>query len=123
MIRKIHITLIALMASAVVASTFALSVGAIDLIPDCSGDSSTAVCAAVNNDKADNLVKGITSLLMWVIGVVAVIMLIIGGFKYITSNGDSNQIHSAKNTILYAIIGLVVAILGQLIVRYVVAWF
>jgi hypothetical protein len=46
-------------------------------------------------------------------------MIIIGGLKYITSSGDSNNITSAKNTILYAIIGLVVVALAQFIVKFV----
>jgi hypothetical protein len=53
------------------------------------------------------------------IGVVAVIMIMVGGFKYITSGGDSSSISSAKSTILYAIIGLVVAALSQAIVFFV----
>lgn len=55
----------------------------------------------------------------WVVGVAAVIMIIIGGLKYITSSGDSNNITSAKNTILYAIIGLVIVALAQFIVKFV----
>jgi hypothetical protein len=54
-----------------------------------------------------------------VVGVVAVIMIIIAGFKYITSGGDSGNVTSAKNTILYAIIGLVVVALSQFIVKFV----
>jgi hypothetical protein len=56
-----------------------------------------------------------------VVGVVSVIMIIIGGFKYIISSGDSANVTSAKNTILYAIIGLVVVLLAQIIVRFVIA--
>ncbi len=54
-----------------------------------------------------------------VVGVVSVIMIIIGGLKYITSSGDSANVTGAKNTILYAIIGLVVVVLAQVIVRFV----
>ena len=57
--------------------------------------------------------------LLFVIGVVAVIMIIIGGIKYTLSNGDSAQITSAKNTILYAVIGIVVALLAYAIVNFV----
>ena len=53
------------------------------------------------------------------VGVIAVIMIIIGGLKYIISSGDSNNINSAKNTILYAIIGLVIVAFAQEVVRYV----
>ena len=47
-------------------------------------------------------------------------MIIIGGLRYITSNGDSGNVTNAKNTILYAIVGLVIVALAQLIVRFVV---
>lgn len=68
----------------------------------------------------EDLVKNIINLLLMAIGIVSVIMLIIGGFKYTTSNGDANQVTSAKNTIMYSIIGLVVAIFAFAIVNFVV---
>ena len=58
-----------------------------------------------------------------VVGIIAVVMIIIGGVRYITSNGDSGNVNNAKNTILYAIIGLVVVALAQIIVRFVLARF
>lgn len=67
----------------------------------------------------NNFVTSIISLLSWAIGVVAVFMIIVGGFKYITSGGDSAGVTAAKNTILYAIIGLVIVALSQLIVRFI----
>ena len=48
-------------------------------------------------------------------------MIMVGGFKYITSGGDSGNITGAKNTILYAVVGLVVVALAQIIVRFVLA--
>lgn len=58
-----------------------------------------------------------------VIGIIAVVMIMIGGIKYVTSQGDSGQVNSAKNTILYAVIGLVIAMISQLIVRFVLIRF
>ncbi len=75
--------------------------------------------AAAANSSVGNLIKQVINTLSVVIGVVSVIMIMIGGFKYITSNGDSNSIQSAKNTILYAIIGLVIVAVAQLIVVFV----
>lgn len=60
-----------------------------------------------------------TQVVVYVAGIAAVIMVIIGGIRYITSGGDSNSINSAKNTILYAIIGIVVAVIGQALVSFV----
>ncbi len=53
------------------------------------------------------------------VGVIAVFLIIIGGLRYITSGGDSGKVSGAKTTIIYALIGLVVVALAQLIVRFV----
>jgi hypothetical protein len=68
--------------------------------------------------KIDSIVHTIVNLLSAVVGIVAVIMIIVGGFRYITSGGNDTSVTSAKNTILYAIIGLVIVALAQLIVRF-----
>lgn len=54
-----------------------------------------------------------------IVGIVAVVMLIYGGFRYVTSGGDSSNIGNAKNTIIYAIVGLVIVALSQAIVQFV----
>lgn len=63
----------------------------------------------------------VTNILLFLIGAIAVIMLVIGGIRYTTSNGDSNQVTAAKNTIMYAIIGIIVAILAFAIVNFVIS--
>lgn len=65
----------------------------------------------------------VTNVLLFLIGAVSVIMLIIGGIRYTISNGDTGAVTSAKNTILYAIIGLVVAILAYAAVAFVTKQF
>ena len=67
----------------------------------------------------DGLIKKVVNLLLWAIGIISVIMIIIGGIRYATSNGDSNQVTAAKNTIMYAVIGLVIAIFAYAIVNFV----
>lgn len=67
----------------------------------------------------NSVIATVINLFSLVVGVTAVIMIMVGGFKYITSTGDSSSINSAKNTILYAIIGLVIVALAQVIVRFV----
>lgn len=69
----------------------------------------------------DNIVTTVIDVLSIIVGIVAVIMIIVGGLKYITSGGDSNSITSAKNTIMYAVVGLVIVILAQTIVKFVVS--
>lgn len=67
----------------------------------------------------DGLIKKVVNLLLWAIGIISVIMIIIGGIRYAISNGDSNQVTAAKNTIMYAVIGLVIAIFAYAIVNFV----
>ncbi|MDQ5943307.1 MAG: hypothetical protein QG675_75 [Patescibacteria group bacterium] len=68
-------------------------------------------------------VTNITNTMLLVIGIVAVIMLIVGGFRYVLSNGNEKAISGAKDTILYAIIGIVVALLAYAIVNFVTGRF
>jgi hypothetical protein len=84
-------------------------------------DNPTDECAAAGTEattQINNIIHTIVNLLSAIVGVVAVIMIIVGGFRYITSGGNDTSVTSAKNTILYAIIGLVVVALAQLIVRF-----
>ena len=67
--------------------------------------------------------RTITNVLLFIIGAIAVIMLIIGGIRYTVSGGDQAAITSAKNTILYAVVGIIVAILAFAIVNFVVGSF
>lgn len=69
--------------------------------------------------RVNRIIKLVINILSLIVGVVAVIMIIISGLKYITSGGDTNNVTSAKNTILYAIIGLIIVALAQVIVRFV----
>lgn len=65
----------------------------------------------------------VVNVLLFLIGAISVIMLIIGGIRYTISNGDQGAVTSAKNTILYAIIGLIVAIMAYAIVGFVTGQF
>ena len=65
--------------------------------------------------------KQITNVILYIVGIIAVIMLIIGGIKYVISGGDSKKVTDAKNTVLYAIIGLVIAFLAYAIVNFVIS--
>lgn len=69
--------------------------------------------------RVNSLLEDVINIFSLIVGVVAVIMIIIGGLRYITSGGDAGNITGAKNTILYAIIGLVIVALAQVIVRFV----
>lgn len=64
--------------------------------------------------------KKVTNTILYIVGIIAVVMLIIGGIKYVVSGGDSKKVTDAKNTVLYAIIGLVIAFLAFAIVNFVI---
>ena len=66
------------------------------------------------------LVKQFVNIFLFAVGALSVIMLIWGGIRYTTSAGDSNKVTAAKNTVLYAIVGLVIAILAYAIVNMVI---
>ena len=67
-----------------------------------------------------SVVTTVINIILYAVGVIAVVMMIFGGFQYITSSGDTAKVTKAKNTILYGIIGLVVAILAYAIVNFVI---
>lgn len=62
----------------------------------------------------------ITNTVLYAVGIISVVMLIYGGLRYVISGGDSKKVTDAKNTILYAIIGLVISILAFAIVNFVI---
>ena len=67
----------------------------------------------------NRIITLVLNLMSVIIGIVAVVMIMVGGYKYITAGGDSGNVTSAKHTIVYALIGLVVVALAQFIVQFV----
>lgn len=85
-------------------------------------DTAAPTCESQTGDaesRINDTIRLVINMFSFIVGVVAVIMVIVGGFKYITSGGESSNVASAKNTILYAIIGLIIVALAQVIVRFV----
>ncbi len=88
------------------------------------GNNSSSSCQTNTQNaekKVNDLVGQIINIFSIIVGIVAVIMIVYGGFRYITSGGDSGNVTSAKNTILSAIIGLVIVALAQFIVKFVLS--
>ena len=85
--------------------------------------------AARGNDQPTDLFmqggifQEIVNVLLFLIGAIAVIMIIIGGFRYVVSGGNASNVTAAKNTILYAIVGIIVALLAYAAVNFVVTTF
>lgn len=94
-------------------------VAAINVFNQCNGNTSV-VCQSANKDDASTAVRTIINTLLYILGIVAVIMIIVGAFRYVLSAGDSGAVTAAKNTILYAVIGLIIAILAFVIVNFVI---
>ncbi len=99
----------------------------INVFQNCNGAaagtaSGKQICGAQDDGEGFNrLMTNIINTILFVLGIIAVIMIIIGGIRYTTSNGDASGIKSAKDTIMYAVIGLVVAIMAYAIVNFVLA--
>ena len=72
-------------------------------------------------DGSTAIVPRVINLMLFIVGVLAIFMMIYGGIRYVLSGGDNGKVKDAKNTILYAIVGLIVAILGYAIVNWVVS--
>lgn len=116
------IPLIALSVSAVVPAFTATPAGAATgTTYDLKGGASSAKGDGSPDELfGDNgMIKKIVNVILYLLAAVSVIMLIVGGFRYIVSQGDSTKVTAAKNTILYAIIGLIIAILAYAIVNFV----
>lgn len=95
---------------------------------DCDASTKNAIQCGSNNvsgttgnaqKTVNDTITSVINILSVLVGIAAVIMIIIGGFRYITSAGDTTKVAGAKNTILYAVIGLVIVALAQVIVKFV----
>lgn len=89
---------------------------------DFNFDSTAGTCAnttAGADDDIENTIETIINVFSVVVGVISVIMIIYGGLRYILSGGDSGNVGNAKNTIIYAIVGLIIVALSQIIVQFV----
>lgn len=97
------------------------SAAPVDVLPACGGAESNVVCqgGAGTDTSVYGLLKNVINLLLTVIGIIAVITIIVAGIRYVTSGGDGPQTKSARDTILYAVVGLVVAVLAFAIVNFV----
>lgn len=101
----------------------------------CSGGFSAAQCSACsgiselgttqdcssNGSTVTNIISEAVSVLSYIIGIAAVIMIILSGIKFALSGGNSNSVGEAKKMLIYAIIGLVLAALAQVLVRWVLS--
>lgn len=97
--------------------------GAYNLQLDTSSNSSSQSGCKTTTDAGDSfnaILTNVVNIFSVIVGIIAVIMIIVGGFKFITSGGQSEGVASARKTIMYALVGLVIVILAQVIVHFVI---
>lgn len=88
----------------------------------CDIDPSSAICSDENNSQRNSyqgLVPNIINTLLWVLGVVSVIVIIAGGLRMTISSGNAEAVNGARRAITYAVVGLIVAMLGLAIVNFI----
>jgi hypothetical protein len=118
-----------ILASILMVPTLALGVSAV-AVP-AFADVNSNVTQGINDTNAGGttvtslptIFKNVVNILLYVIGAISVIMLIVGGIRYATSAGNSANVTAAKNTIMYALIGLVIAVLAYAIVNFFISAF
>ena len=125
MIKRILAYFIFITTSMVIMSVTAFAADPIDA--SCSTDKAkkfSSVCQSRTNDDpltgADGLIVNIAEIVSFVAGAAAIIMLIYAGIQYITSGGDPGNAKNARNTLLYALIGVAIVILARILVIYLV---
>lgn len=131
MIRKLRLAMagLVLFTGLAGAAIPAATVYAYDPLKDACGTSqngSPSSCADTNAgdgsvDPVSVVLTRVTNILAVILGVMAVIFILVGGFNYITANGDSSSIANAKKTIIYALVGLLVAFLARPIINFVLS--
>lgn len=91
-----------------------------------TGSSKNQVLSGVDQTGTDcggsgvtNAIRTAVTILSIIIGAAAIIMLLVSGFRYITSGGDSNRVSAAKSALIYALVGVAIAGLAQLLVHFV----
>lgn len=88
----------------------------------CQDDPNAPICKQATQSPTA-IIKIIVNILLFIVGVISVIMIIVGGIRYTTSAGNSSAVTSAKNTILFAIVGLLVSFFAYAIVNWLLNWF
>jgi hypothetical protein len=101
----------------------AVPVSAINVVSSsCDIDPTSAICKGAD-ESVQPFIQTVLNVLIFVIGIIAVIMIIIGAFRYSLSAGEAKAITDAKNTILYAVVGLAVAFSSYAIIAWIVPFF
>lgn len=131
--RKFMVLLISLISVLfVISPSMAFADGSVKFVPSstdvnnisgCSGVSGSAVCEDIKVTTnplfgPDGILTKVAGIFGVITGVISVFMMLIGGVRYITSSGDPQKAATARKTIIYAAVGVVVASIGGILVRF-----
>lgn len=113
------ITLFVLLSIASISCAFASPTSALDCFSDVPAEVKAAAgCDDSNTNAVPDILTNILNSIIFISGLIAVVFIIIGGVKYMTSTGDAGKTKQAKDTILYAVIGLIICVLAFAIVNW-----
>ena len=116
------IALFVLLSIASISCAFASPTSALDCFSNVPAEVKAANgCDGSNTNAVPDILTNILNSIILISGLIAVIFIIIGGVKYMTSTGDAGKIKHAKDTILYAVIGLVICVLAFIIVNWTIS--
>lgn len=126
MTKYLKLLLVSIVSAGVMAFALAPSASAFTLFGDaCEGNSDATVCQ--DSRGGGNPIYGpngaiatVVNILSFIIGVAAIIVIIVAGIQYMLSTGDATKVNNAKNAILYAVVGLVIAVAARFIVTLVI---
>ncbi len=129
MMQRIKLLLASFLGLGILAFAAAPAVGAYQLVPACDNNTNTTSSAVCQDNKpnqnpligANGIVTKVANIIALIVGVASVIVIIIAGIQYMTSTGDPAKVNTAKNAILYAVVGLVVTLLARTIVVFVIS--
>ncbi len=99
---------------------FHIAVSSYDAIHNSVQSSCTTACTSTS---LNDTIAAITNVILYIAGAASIIMIVIGGLRYVVSGGNPSATNDAKNTILYAVVGLVISVSAYAIVNYVLGAF
>lgn len=99
------------------------NVGAVNAFDGCSGSNADSIICKDKDEDVSSILKTVINAMLFLIGAVSIIMIILSGVWYVISRGDQNLIKRAKDTLMYSVIGLIIAILAAAIVNFVLSIF
>lgn len=106
-----------------VAVLITLPVNAVNLTIQDGANAAKGADQATTLFGATGIFTTVSNVMLFVVGAISVIMVIIGGLRYVISGGNSGNVTAAKNTILYAVVGLIISIMAYAIINFVISSF